>query len=231
MSALKQSSRLWAVVQFPGSNCDYDSYHVIEALSSLDRSIKPVMHWHDQPIEKNQYQVVILPGGFSYGDYLRAGAIAKLSKALQGFDRVIQAGTHVMGICNGFQILLEMRLLPGFLQVNQNLRFISRTETLNVEGECFPWINKSDIGKLVKMPIAHRFGNYQVSAMDQGELEIGLTYQNNPNGSFRSTAGIYRKMGKGSVFGLMPHPERSFFEELRLADAAWMWRNAVDNLK
>jgi phosphoribosylformylglycinamidine synthase len=230
-SRLAIASKSWAVVQFPGSNCDHDAYLVLKALHQIDSKIHPVMHWHDDPIEKKQYDVIILPGGFSYGDYLRAGAIAKLSRALQGFEKVIEAGAHVMGICNGFQMLLEMRLLPGFLQVNQGLRFISKNCELEITSEAYPWFTKEDIGKKVKFPIAHRFGNYQVPRVDESEVHTILKYQNNPNGSFQNSAGIYRKLGKGSVFGLMPHPERAFFEETRLTDARFLWHNAVSALK
>src|SRR5438067_1383222 len=105
--------RKWAVVQFPGSNCDHDVIKVFEKLQKDHPEIEPVLHWHEDPIVPKTYEVIVLPGGFSYGDYLRAGAIAKLSGALEKLREACEAGAHVMGICNGFQILLEARLLPG----------------------------------------------------------------------------------------------------------------------
>ncbi len=189
------------------------------------------MHWHDEPIQKNQYQVIILPGGFSYGDYLRAGAIAKISEACANLEEVVDAGAHVMGICNGFQILLETRLLPGYLQVNQSLRFISDTVSLRIDAEAFPWFDKSDVGSIVRYPIAHKFGNYQLSRIDESEMKPVLTYVDNPNGSIKNIAGVYRKLGKGSLFGLMPHPERAYFADLRLSDAEPLWRRAAEVLK
>jgi phosphoribosylformylglycinamidine synthase len=226
-----KAKRRWAVVQFPGSNCDHDVLAVWKSLSRENPEIEPVLHWHEDAIAKGQYQLIVLPGGFSYGDYLRAGAIAKLSEALRDLEEVIEAGSHVMGICNGFQILLETRLLPGYLQVNQSLRFISETTPLEIVSEAFPWFSKREVGQVVRFPIAHKFGNYQVSKMDQKEMRKVLSYVENPNGSFESTAGIYRILGKGSVFGLMPHPERAFFEDLRLVDARALWKNAVELLR
>ncbi|MDB5038527.1 MAG: phosphoribosylformylglycinamidine synthase [Bacteriovoracaceae bacterium] len=223
-------SRHWAVVQFPGSNCDHDVLKVFQSLSKKYPEIEPVLHWHEDPIEKNVYEVIILPGGFSYGDYLRAGAIAKISQALNNLEEVIEAGAHVMGICNGFQILLETRLLPGYLQVNKSLKFISDTVSLKIEDEAFPWFTKKNKGEVVRYPIAHRFGNYQLSKIDKGEMKPVLKYQENPNGSIDGIAGVYRTLGKGSVFGLMPHPERAFFEDLRLTDGQPIWQNAVENL-
>lgn len=223
-------SRLWAVVQFPGSNCDQDAFKVFQNLARDFSELKPVMHWHEDPIVPQQYQVIVLPGGFSYGDYLRAGAIAKISPALQNLEAVVRGGAHVMGICNGFQILLEARLLPGYLQVNQSLRFISDHVELKIHSEAFPWFSKQDIGSKVRYPIAHKFGNYQLSKMDKADLNSVLKYEHNPNGSFESTAGVYRSIGKGSVFGLMPHPERAAFEALRMQDGLKLWRNAAEVL-
>lgn len=220
-----------AVVQFPGSNCDHDAYRVLKALSEKYTFIEPVMHWHEEKITKNQYQLIILPGGFSYGDYLRAGAIARLSEACLDLEEVVHAGAHVMGICNGFQILLEARLLPGYLQVNQSLRFISRVSKLRIQEEAFPWFSSSQVGTDVAYPIAHKFGNYQVKKIDFLEVHAPLRYIENPNGSFESIAGVYRKLGKGTLFGLMPHPERAFFADLRLTDAASLWSQVAEALK
>lgn len=214
-----------AVIQFPGSNCDHDAYRALEA-----NGFDVKMHWHEVAIQKNQYPLIIVPGGFSFGDYLRAGAIAKLSVAAQSLEEAIEAGAHVMGICNGFQILLESRMLPGYLHVNSHLRFVSKTCSLKVTDEAFPWIQKKDLGKILRFPIAHRFGNYQVPKIDRGEVDAVLKYEKNPNGSFEDVAGIYRKVGKGSVMGLMPHPERASFDALHLSDGQLFWKNAKEAL-
>ncbi len=221
----------WAVIQFPGSNCDHDAYRVLQALSQEFQSFKAVMHWHDDPVEPGQYEVIILPGGFSYGDYLRAGAIARLSRALEHFSDCVEAGAHVLGICNGFQILLEMRLLPGYLQVNESMRFISKTSALTVCGEAFPWLTQSDRTSSFHFPIAHRFGNYHASEIDRSEVHPVLVYDENPNGSWESTAGIYRRLGKGSLLGLMPHPERAFFSVTRNSEGRRFFTNAVEGLR
>lgn len=212
----------WAVVQFPGSNSDTDAYRVCTQLPAT----KVTMHWHDEPIQKNQYHVIILPGGFSYGDHLRAGAIAKFSKALENLEEVIEAGAHVLGICNGFQILLECRLLPGFLQVNESLHFISRQETIEIKTPVFPWFTPDNKDQKLRLPIAHSFGSYQVSDVDRSEIKVVLKYQNNPNGSREDIAGVYRKMGKGSVLGMMPHPERQALPGLQNRDGWLFWENA-----
>lgn len=215
-----------AVIQFPGSNCDHD------ALKALQRepTISVRYHWHEEPIQKKQYQLILVPGGFSFGDYLRAGAIAKISAAAQSLPEAIEAGAHVLGICNGFQILLEARLLPGYLQVNQSLRFVSKLVELKVEAEAFPWLNSTNVNQTLTVPIAHRFGNYQVPKIDLSEVKPVLKYTHNPNGSFKDIAGIYTKMGKGSVMGMMPHPERASFPHLRLSDGARFWKNAAGAL-
>ncbi len=220
-------SRNWAVVQFPGSNCDEDALRAIQKLDGVTATY----HWHEERIPNGKYEVILLPGGFSFGDYLRAGAIAKLSAAVDSLSDAIDAGAHVMGICNGFQILLESRLLPGFLQVNQNLKFISDLVEVEVREAAFPWINESDRAHKFQFPIAHRFGNYQPLKIDSTEIRPVLKYTTNPNGSFEDIAGIYRKHGKGSIFGLMPHPERASFDALRLSSGKAFWKNAWENLR
>jgi len=213
-----------AVIRFPGSNCDHD------ALKALTRvpEISARYHWHEDPIEKNSYQLIVIPGGFSFGDYLRAGAIAKISAAIQSLPEAIESGAHALGICNGFQILLESRLLPGYLQVNQSLRFVSKLVNIKIQAEAFPWIRKEDVGAVLRVPIAHRFGNYQISKIDRSELKPVFKYALNPNGSVDDIAGISLKMGKGSVMGMMPHPERASFPNLGLTDGEKLWRNAAE---
>jgi len=217
----------WAVIQFPGSNSDLDAYRVFERLPG----IQPVMHWSEDPIPIGEYQVILLPGGFSYGDYLRAGAIAKLAPAVQSLEAAIEEGAHVIGICNGFQVLLESRLIPGVLQANSVGHFISRFEDCSIEDHAFPWFQKEDVGKTLKLPIAHGYGNYQVKPVDRSEISAVLKYKTNPNGSLDSIAGVYRSLGKGSVLGLMPHPERASFSVLPRHDGDLFWKNALHNLK
>jgi len=216
-----------AVIRFPGSNCDHDALRALQ----LEPSISAKYHWYQDKILPGAYQLILIPGGFSFGDYLRAGAIAKLSPAMETLNTAIEAGAHVLGICNGFQILIESRMLPGYLTVNQNLKFISRTVKLRIEAEAFPWIKKSDIGSSISTPIAHRFGNFQAPKMDRAELNPVFRYEENPNGSFEDIAGIYRTVGKGSVLGLMPHPERASFSPLRLSDGKLFWRGAAEALR
>lgn len=217
--------RRWTVIQFPGSNCDADALKAIRLFSDIETSY----HWHQDPIPKKHYEVIIIPGGFSFGDYLRAGAIAKLSAAMASLPDAIEAGAHVLGICNGFQILVEARLLPGFLHVNQNLRFISKVVELSPTEDAFPWFKKSQ--DVWRFPIAHRFGNYQVPAVERRSLVAPLRYTDNPNGSFESIAGVYRPLGSGSILGMMPHPERACFPEIDLADGAKLFRSAYKELK
>lgn len=216
----------WGIIQFPGSNSDLDAYRVFEQIPG----IKVSYHWHEDPIQKDDYQVMVIPGGFSFGDYLRTGAIAKLSNAVQSLPEAIEAGMHVIGICNGFQILLEARLLPGMLQVNKNLKFISKKIDCEIVQPAFPWFQGSDVGKTLQLPIAHGCGNYQIKPVDLSEVQAAITYKENPNGSFQNIAGVYRSLGKGSIFGLMPHPERAALEFLHRRDGELFWKNAKELL-
>ncbi|TVQ80380.1 MAG: phosphoribosylformylglycinamidine synthase I [Bradymonadales bacterium] len=215
----------WAVLKFPGSNGEGDA---LKALSAYP--VKLVEHWHEDPIQVGDYELLILPGGFSYGDYLRAGAIAKHAPALKNLHEVISEGCHVMGICNGFQILLEARLIPGFLQVNSSLKFISDMVDCHLNHAVEPWIRKEDCGKRLKLPVAHRFGNYQVSRVDRSELVAALTYEVDLNSSVDQIAGVYRSIGRGSVFAMMPHPERAAFEALGANDGRLFFDNAFEFL-
>ena len=212
----------WAVLQFPGSNSDWDAYRVFERLPNL----QVTMHWHEIPIEPGQYEVLLVPGGFSFGDYLRAGAIAKLSPAMQNLEEVIASGCHVIGICNGFQILLEARLLPGTLIKNKTRSFISKKVDCVVQKDIFPWFTTEDLQKAISLPVAHGYGNYQISSLDRSEVEVALRYAEDINGSVDQIAGVYRKLGKGSVFGLMPHPERASLDFLPKKDGHLFWENA-----
>ena len=193
------------IIVFPGSNCDRDVRWAIEGCLGC----KTKFLWHEST-DLNGLDAVVLPGGFSYGDYLRCGAIARFAPVLQALNDFAYKGGKVLGICNGFQILTELGLLPGALTRNKNLHFICKTVCLSVENNNTDWFkirNKSRIN----LPIAHGEGCYQC---DENTLKklfddglVALKYVENPNGSVGDIAGITDS--KGNVFGLMPHPERA----------------------
>jgi phosphoribosylformylglycinamidine synthase I len=205
------------VVVFPGSNCDHDVYHVLKHVLEQDVTFL----WHQDDTLKGS-DLVVLPGGFSYGDYLRAGALASLSPVMGAVKRHAEAGGLVLGICNGFQILLEAGLLPGAMRRNQNLRFLCRDVYLKVERTDLPFTRNFREGQVLRMPIAHAEGNYEDEAGRLDTLEanrqIVFRYvtpegqradgdpQWNPNGAARAIAGIANE--GGNVLGMMPHPER-----------------------
>jgi phosphoribosylformylglycinamidine synthase len=199
---------------FPGSNCDHDAYHVLKHV--LDQEV--VFLWHGDEDLKG-VELVVLPGGFSYGDYLRAGAMAAQSPVLRAVRRHAEAGGLVLGICNGFQVLLEAGLLPGAMRRNKSLRFECRDVHLRVERADLPFTRRYTLGQVLTMPIAHAEGNYEAApeVLDEVEAngqvvfryvgpdgEVGDEW--NVNGSARSIAGIVNR--GGNVLGMMPHPER-----------------------
>lgn len=203
-----------AVIVFPGSNCDHDIYH---ALHVLGHDVDYV--WHKNS-NLNNYDLVALPGGFSYGDYLRAGAIAHFSPIMQELLHFAKKGKFVLGICNGFQVLTETKLLPGALLRNQNLRFLCQPVYLRVENRNTNFTSAIETEKPLKIPIAHGEGNYFIDSAGLDELEanqqIVFRYVNrdnnavpegNPNGSTDNIAGIVNK--EGNILGMMPHPERA----------------------
>lgn len=195
------------ILCFPGTNCEKDVQYAYTQILHEESIIIP----HTFLELPNQTDLVIIPGGFSYGDYLRSGAIARFGPIMKSVIKYAQNGGKILGICNGFQILTEARLLPGALKRNKNLCFISKNQNLevfNTDNDLLSSYNKSQI---ISMPIAHADGNYYV---DEETLEnmkdnhqILLKYQDNPNGSIDSIAGICNK--EKNVFGLMPHPERA----------------------
>ena len=204
----------FGVVVFPGSNCDHDCYHVLKHVFGQPTEFV----WHKDTSLKG-FDCAVLPGGFSYGDYLRCGAIAKFSPIIREIRSFAAAGGRVVGICNGFQILVEAGLLPGALRRNQDLRFLCRNVHLRVENPGTPFTKRLEKGKVLKIPIAHAEGNYYADeetlkeiedngqvlfryATEEGEVSEGA----NPNGSLNNIAGIANK-GK-NVLGMMPHPER-----------------------
>ncbi len=205
----------FGVIQFPGSNCDQDAYHVLaDVFCQPTRSI-----WH-KDTSLGDVECVVVPGGFSYGDYLRTGAIARFSPAMKAVIVHANAGGLVIGICNGFQILCETHLLPGALIRNRQLKFICEYEHLRVETTDSPFTNACEKGQVLRLPIAHGEGSYfaepQVIEQLKREDRVVLRYCDkfgkitdaaNPNGSLDNIAGICNE-GR-NVFGLMPHPERA----------------------
>ncbi len=204
----------FGVVVFPGSNCDRDCYDVTSRLLGQPT----VFIWH-QETTLPDLDVVILPGGFSYGDYLRAGAIARFSPVMQAVAAFARRGGRVIGICNGFQVLVESGLLPGAFQRNRSQRFICRAQTVRVENAATPFTTRYAAGQVLSLPIAHAEGNYYIDADGlsrlQAEGQILFRYclpsgecsdAGNPNGAIDQIAGICNEAG--NVLGLMPHPER-----------------------
>jgi len=196
----------FAVIVFPGSNCDYDAYYVIK--HQLEIEVDFV--WH-QNSDLSEYDCIIIPGGFSYGDYLRAGAIARFSKIMEAIKSEANKGKAIIGICNGFQILVESGLLPGALITNQSTRFISRTITLKAFNNTSLFTSHYTDNEIIHMPIAHKQGNYFADELLlkqlQGNNQIAFKYTDNPNGSCFDIAGIFNK--KQNILGMMPHPERA----------------------
>ncbi len=202
------------VVVFPGSNCDHDCYHVLKHVMGLTTDYI----WHKQT-DLRGYDLVLLPGGFSYGDYLRAGAIARFSPIMNGVKEFALKGGLVMGICNGFQVLLESGLLPGAMLTNKGLCFICKYVHIRVENASLPFTCTSHSGQVLKIPIAHQEGCYYNDLDNITEMEkrgqVVFRYcgadgrvndEFNPNGSVGNIAGICNK--EGNVLGMMPHPER-----------------------
>jgi len=196
-----------AVVTFPGSNCDDDCHHVFGPVLGQET----VGVWHKETALPDAIDLVILPGGFSYGDYLRTGSLARFSPIMSDVVRFAQSGGNVLGICNGFQIMCEAGLLPGALLRNRSLRFICETVGCRVETSATRFTLLVEPGTVLQIPIAHHDGNYFVDddglkALEDGD-QILLRYTDNPNGSRSDIAGITN--AQRNLFGLMPHPERT----------------------
>jgi phosphoribosylformylglycinamidine synthase len=194
------------VVVFPGSNCDRDVRWALEGCLGLPTRFL----WHEER-ELRGIDAVVLPGGFSYGDYLRCGAIARFAPLLQAVREFADHGGRVLGICNGFQVLTEMGLLPGALTRNRDLHFLCQPVDLVVRPNTSLWLKGYGSGETITLPIAHGEGRYQLDAHQLAELEqrgqVVLRYAANPNGSVGDVAGLTN--AAGNVLGLMPHPERA----------------------
>ncbi|MCS7204984.1 MAG: phosphoribosylformylglycinamidine synthase subunit PurQ [Leptospiraceae bacterium] len=191
------------VITFPGSNCDRDVQYVLENFFSIKTSIL----WHNQTFDDKGYDLIVLPGGFSYGDYLRCGAIAKLSKAMNSVYEHAKKGKPILGICNGFQILCEAKLLPGVLIRNQNLLHIAKDVPI-VKGNFEPF---QHLSRTYWIPVSHSEGNYYADEETIKQLKdegrIAFYYEINVNGSKENIAGILSENKK--ILGMMPHPERA----------------------
>ena len=224
----------FAVVVFPGSNCDDDAFQVVQKQLRMPVSFV----WHRSEDLENA-DAVILPGGFAYGDYLRTGAIARFSPVMKAVTRFAAGGGLVLGICNGFQILLEAGLLPGAMLRNQNLKFICRPVHLRAENTSLPFTNALQPGQVLTVPVAHAEGNYFADERTLDDLEKSgrvvfrycapdgtVTAAANPNGSVRNIAGIVNE--GGNVLGMMPHPERAADARLGSTDGLHLFRSMVE---
>jgi phosphoribosylformylglycinamidine synthase len=226
----------FGVVVFPGSNCDHDAFYALGNV--LQKSVEFI--WH-QSQDLANCDAIILPGGFAYGDYLRTGAIARFSPVMKSVGTFAKSGGMVLGICNGFQILLEAGLLPGAVMRNSGLRFICRHVYVRVEQTDTPFTNAAHQGQVLKIPIAHSDGNYICDEATLAELEknrrVIFRYTTpdgtddaagNPNGSLANIAGICNR--ERNVAGLMPHPERAVESALDSTDGLVIFRSMVEAL-
>ena len=224
------SKAKFGVVVFPGSNCDHDAYNTLKHILNQDTEFL----WHkDSSI--GDRNVIIVPGGFSYGDYLRCGAISRFSNIMKDVVRFANNGGIVAGICNGFQIVCEAGLLPGTLLRNSNLKFACKNVTLNIENKKTIFTaayNVKMIKDKISLPIAHGDGNYYCDETTLKELEdngqVVFRYKDNPNGSIDNIAGITNK--KGNVLGMMPHPERASEMIVGGEDGRYLFESIIQSL-
>ncbi|QQS32668.1 MAG: phosphoribosylformylglycinamidine synthase subunit PurQ [Acidobacteriota bacterium] len=226
----------FGVVVFPGSNCDHDAYHVIS--KHVGQPVDFI--WHKET-DLSGFDAVIIPGGFSYGDYLRAGALARFSPVMGSVKEFAASGKFVFGICNGFQILCEAGLLPGVLMRNSGLHFICRHVDLRVENSNTPFTNLVDSDRVLSIPVAHAEGNYTCDDATFNELEENgqivfryctpegeVTDEANPNGARSNIAGICNR--ERNVLGMMPHPERACEELLGSNDGRDIFRSLANTI-
>lgn len=226
----------FGVVVFPGSNCDYDSYQAVKTIGAGDVAYL----WHADTSLKNS-DVVVLPGGFSYGDYLRSGAIARFSPIMKSVIKFAKGGGIVIGICNGFQILLEAGLLPGAMRKNLGMRFVCKDVYLKVENRDTIFTKKCPDNKLLKIPVAHAEGNYFADEETMNELNEtnrivfrycdkngDVTDEANPNGASENIAGIINS--EGNVLGMMPHPERASEMTLGSEDGRFVFESIAGEM-
>lgn len=217
----------FAVIVFPGSNCDNDAYYVVE--KHLGLSVNFV--WHKDN-NLDGYDCIIIPGGFSYGDYLRAGAVARFSNIMEEIKKASIKGKLIIGICNGFQILVESGLLPGALITNNSTSFISKNINLQVVNNESIFTSNYVKNETISMPIAHKQGNYYANSELLAQLkdnnQIAFKYTNNPNGSCDDIAGIFND--KKNILGMMPHPERAAENILGSKDGIKIFESMISKI-
>jgi phosphoribosylformylglycinamidine synthase I len=230
----------FGVVQFPGSNCDDDAYYAVGSV--IDQPVELIWHQSEQV---SGFDAIIIPGGFAFGDYLRTGAIARFSPVMRAVERFARSGGLVLGVCNGFQILLEAGLLPGAMMRNKQLRFLCRQVHVRVENTDTPFTCAAEQGQVLEIPIAHMEGNYFCDAATLADLErnqqvifryvhpdgraAGVDdFAANPNGALNAIGGICNR--ERNVVGLMPHPERAVESPLGSADGLVIFRSIVESL-
>lgn len=227
----------FGVVVFPGSNCDQDTYYILEQVLGQ----KTAFLWHHDT-DLHDIDVVVIPGGFSYGDYLRCGAIAKFSPLMESMRRHVAAGKLLLGICNGFQILQEAGLLPGVMLRNSGLKFICDQVFLRAENPHTPFTRCCQEGQVLKMPIAHNEGSFFVSPEGLKDLQENgqivfryvdpqgeMTPEGNPNGALDHIAALCNR--EGNVMGMMPHPERASENLLGSEDGLLIFRSMVESCR
>ncbi|SDM66411.1 phosphoribosylformylglycinamidine synthase subunit PurQ [Sediminibacillus halophilus] len=216
----------FAVIVFPGSNCDRDMYHAVQ--DSLGEEAKLV--WYEDA-DLVEFDAILLPGGFSYGDYLRSGAIAATSNIVNQIKQKASEGMPILGVCNGFQVLLESGLLPGAMLRNKKLKFMCHQEELVVENNQTQFTSSYEEKETISLPIAHGEGNYYCDEKVLAELEangqIVFRYADNPNGSVGDIAGIINE--QGNVLGMMPHPERATEAVLGSDDGLKLFKSVVNH--
>ena len=217
-----------AVITFPGSNCDRDMAVAIEKISGT----APLRVWHGDDFLPEKLDFIALPGGFSYGDYLRSGAMASRSPIMKAVVKAAEGGVPVLGICNGFQVLTEAGLLPGALMRNAGQNFICRTVPLTVENNQSLFTSAYEAGETIRIPVAHHDGNFfaDEATLDriEGDGRVAFRYAEPCNGSRRDIAGVLN--ASGNVLGMMPHPERAIEDVLGSVDGRRMFESVIGSL-
>ncbi len=227
----------FGVIVFPGSNCDHDAYHVVS--KHIGQPVDFI--WHKET-DLKAYDAILIPGGFSYGDYLRAGALARFSPVMTALKPFAADGKFIFGICNGFQILCEAGLLPGALMRNADLHFVCKHVNIRVENDATPFTSESENGRVLSIPVAHAEGNYfcdeaTLQALEENgqivfrycDADGELTAESNPNGALSNIAGICNQ-GR-NVLGMMPHPERACEELLGSNDGRDIFRSLTNAIE
>ena len=218
----------FAVISFPGSNCDMDMYYAVR--DSLNEDVDLVT---SDATNLDGYDGVLIPGGFSYGDYLRSGAVARFAPVMESVKEMAAEGKPVLGVCNGFQILTEANLLPGSLQHNTSMEFISDWSKLRVQNNDTMFTDQYEESEVIDIPIAHGEGNYycddETLAQLKANNQLVFTYEDNPNGSCDNIAGVVNE--QGNVLGMMPHPERAVESILGGTDGLKLFKSLLNHVR